>query len=199
MRVRTPVFRGVLSANFKLAKTLAEPMAIGEAKIPSGQIQFPFGNLSIEQGIVSLTSEEPYRPQLLITAGARLYGYDVQMEVSGFADEPTIKFTSVPTLNSEAILLMLTAGELPKRELSISKQQKAARLALFLGRDLIGRLGGDEASAERLTIRSGEDISEQGKATYAVEYKLTDRWSAVGEYDRFNAVNAGLKLKVFSR
>jgi hypothetical protein len=32
-----------------------------------------------------------------------------------------------------------------------------------------------------------------------VEYKLTDRWSLVGEYDRFNALNAGVKWKIYSR
>ena len=51
----------------------------------------------------------------------------------------------------------------------------------------------------RLTIRSGEDISQEGKTTYYLEYKLADDWSVIGEYDRFNALNAGLKWRIFSR
>ena len=42
-------------------------------------------------------------------------------------------------------------------------------------------------------------IAPEGKQTYSVEYKLTDDWSLVGEYDRFGAVNAGVQWKIFSR
>ena len=80
-----------------------------------------------------------------------------------------------------------------------SGEKKAGNLALYLGRDIVARFLGNEDSADRLTIRSGEDISQEGKSTYSVEYKLTDDWSVVGEYDRFNALNAGLKWRIFSR
>lgn len=58
---------------------------------------------------------------------------------------------------------------------------------------------GSDPSKERLTIRSGESISESGRLTYSVEYRLTDRWSIIGEYDEFNAFNTDLKWKVFTR
>ena len=66
-------------------------------------------------------------------------------------------------------------------------------------KDIIARWLGNEDSADRLTIRSGEDISQEGKTTYYLEYKLADDWSVIGEYDRFNALNAGLKWRIFSR
>ena len=72
-------------------------------------------------------------------------------------------------------------------------------MALFLGRDLLAKLGLSDQTQERLTIRSGEEISEQGRPTYHVEYKLTPRWFIVGEYDRFGDFNAGLKWRIFSK
>ena len=72
-------------------------------------------------------------------------------------------------------------------------------MAIFLGKDLLAKLGFGDQNEERLIINSGQEISEQGRPTYSLEYKLTDRWSLVGEYDRFNAFNAGLKWRVYSK
>jgi translocation and assembly module TamB len=199
LKVRSPVFRGELSANLKLEGTLKEPVALGDLKINSGIVQFPFANLRVGQGFVSLTSENPYRPQLAVTASARTYGYDVKMDVSGFANQPVIEFSSNPGLTSEQILLMVTAGELPRDELNFSTQQRAGRLAFFLGKNLMSKFGATGAQDDKLEIRSGENISEQGRQTYYLEYKLSDEWSIVGEYDRFGGLNAGFKWKFFEK
>ncbi|MEW6158490.1 MAG: translocation/assembly module TamB domain-containing protein [Verrucomicrobiota bacterium] len=201
LTVRSPLFRGEASANFKVEGTFREPIALGEATVNSGLIQFPFANLRVTQGLVSLTSADLYRPQLFLTAGARTFGYDLKMDVTGPADEPLIEFSSTPPLSSEEIVLMLTTGELPRNELTFSGQQKASRLALFLGRSLWSKFtgGGEGRGGERLTIRSGENVSETGRQTYSVEYRLTEDWSLVAEYDRFNQLNAGVKWRIYSR
>src|SRR6185436_2118005 len=197
LRVRTPLFRGEISASFQLTGKMKEPVALGEARIASGSVQFPFGTLTVDQGYATLTSENPYQPHLFVIASGRTYGYATKMEVSGPAEEPRVTFTSTPPLTSEQIILMLTAGELPREDVRFSQQQRATRLAVFLGKHFLSRLIGDEAAAERFTIRSGENFSNEGKLTYDLEYRLTDDWSVVGEYDRFNAMNAGLKWRIF--
>jgi hypothetical protein len=68
-----------------------------------------------------------------------------------------------------------------------------------LGRNLLSEFGSGQGGADRLTIRSGEYISEQGKQTYSQEYRLSKDWSIVGEYDRFGVFNAELKWRVYSR
>ena len=93
---------------------------------------------------------------------------------------------------------MVSAGELPRGELNFSSTQKAQRLALFIGKDLLSELG-FASDANRLTIRSGEDISEAGKPTYSVEYKLTDDWSVIGDVHRFNDFNLMLKWRLYSK
>jgi len=94
---------------------------------------------------------------------------------------------------------MITAGQLPQGAYTLTPQQRAQTVALFLGRDLLSKLGYGDQSKERLTINSGEEVSEQGRPTYHVEYKLTDRWSLEGEYDRFGDFNAGFKWRIYSK
>ena len=60
MRVRSPFFQGVASANFNVTGTMVEPMALGEASISSGTVIFPFATLAVRQALVSLSSEHPY-------------------------------------------------------------------------------------------------------------------------------------------
>lgn len=199
MKLRTPVFRGAVSANMKLNGTLREPLALGDATIDSGTLQFPFANFEVTQGFVSLTSDNPYRPGIFVTATSRAFGYDLQMNLNGPADQPIIEFTSTPTLTSEQIILMVTTGEVPKKAFEYSQQQKAQKLAMFLGKSFISKFSSDEGGAERLSITTGEEISEKGRETYSLEYKLTDKWSIVGEYDRFGALNAGFKWRVYSK
>jgi translocation and assembly module TamB len=199
LKVRSPFFRGQLSADLKLEGTLEEPIALGEVTINSGLVQFPFASLDVTQGLISLTSADPYRPRLFVTAGARALGYDVKMEVSGKADAPVIQFSSIPPLSSEQVVLMLTAGELPKQENSVSAQQRASRLALFLGKNLLSEFSSGQGGTDRLSIRSGEYMSETGQQTYSLEYRINKTWSIVGEYDRFGAFNADLKWRLYSR
>lgn len=199
LKVRTPLFRGEISTQMEINGTMREPIALGEVRIDSGTIQFPFANLSVTHGLVTLSSDDPYRPKLFVIAGTRAFGYDVKMEVTGTADSPVIEFSSTPPLSSEQLLLMLTAGEMPREETRVSNQQRASRLALFLGKNLLSEFSSGQGGADRLTLRSGEYLSDEGKQTYSLEYRLTDDWSIVGEYDRFGEFNASLKWRVYSR
>ena len=94
---------------------------------------------------------------------------------------------------------MLTAGEIPRQgEFSFTPEQRAQRLAFFVGRGMLSDLGigGD---SNRLTVRSGENVTETGRPTYSVEYELTHDWSVIGQYDRFNDFNLMLKYRVYSK
>lgn len=199
LRLRTPFFNGNLSAATKLTGTLGAPHAAGEARVVSGRVIFPFGTLVVDQGYAILADNDSRGPNLRINASGRTMNYEIRMEITGPMDGANLVFSSTPPLNSEEILLMLTAGELPRKEYAFSTQAKAGRLATFLGKDLVTRFTGNEAAEERLIVNTGENISEDGKLTYSVEYKFTERWSIIGEYDRFNAFNADLKWKIFSR
>ncbi len=197
LTVRTPFFRGEVSASLDLRGDLGEPLALGDVRIASGNITFPFATLAVKQGFVTLGSANPYAPQLFITAAGRAYAYDLRVEVSGSAESPVLEFTSVPPLTSEQILLMVTTGQVPRNDFSLSTQQRAQGLGVFVGKSVLSQLG--YGGGDKLTIHSGENISESGRTTYSVEYKLTEDVSLVGEYDRFDKYNAGVKWRVFSK
>jgi translocation and assembly module TamB len=101
-------------------------------------------------------------------------------------------------------LLMVMTGQPPATQstattanpLASANGQRLALLGAYLGRGLFADLGlGGE---DRLEISSGEQISDQGRETYEFEYKLDDRWSLTGEYDRFDSYNAGVKWRVYT-
>ncbi len=201
LRVQTPLFQGKVSTVLSVEGTLKDPLALGQVKIDSGStISFPFSSLDVKQGFVSLTSEDPYRPTLFVTAASRRFGYDVKMEATGPVDQPVVQFSSIPGLSSEEIVLMLTAGQIPRGlGVTTTTQQRAQGLALFVGKNILSDFGIGGTGADRLTMRTGEEISELGRPTYDIEYKLTDRLSLIGEYDRFDQYNLNVKYKIYSK
>lgn len=199
LRARTTLFNGVASTKFHLVGTLGEPRALGDVRIEDGQVLFPFARFQLQDATVRLSEENPYDPQLAIFGMSRRYGYDIKLEVTGAGSSPQVVFSSNPPLSSEQLLLLVMAGETPKNEVNYSTTQRFARLGTFFGQSLLSSLGGGGGGEDRLTISSGERVSRQGRETYDVEYKLNDRWAAVGEYDEFDAYNLGFKWRALPK
>jgi translocation and assembly module TamB len=199
LRVRTPVFTGVASANFRLGGTLGEPRAIGDVKLDEGHVIMPFASFELQQGVVRLTEANPYEPTLFVRGTGRRFGYNLKLEVDGSAGSPNVALSSSPALDSEQVLLMVMTGAPPTDEINVSATQRVTRIGTFLGQSLLGSLGGNATSGDRLSIASGEKISRQGKETYEIEYKLSDQLTLVGEYNEFDEQNAGLKWRIFPR
>ncbi|WP_175414898.1 translocation/assembly module TamB domain-containing protein [Nibricoccus aquaticus] len=196
--LRTPLFNGVVSGRFQLGGTLFEPIAIGQATFDEGTILLPFAALRLTSGSVRLAQADPYSPQLAINAASRSLGYDVRMELSGSASDPTLTFSSSPSLTSEQVLLMVMAGEPPRTDITSSTSDRAASIGVYLGKSLFSDFLGDPTAAERFTFSSGADVSRSGKETLEFEYMLDKRWSLVGERDEFDDYNAGIKLRILT-
>ncbi len=199
MRLRSTLFVGVASAHFRLTGTLGEPRAVGEVVVESGQVLLPFATFKVEQGTVRLTEADPFALGLFVSGTARRYGYDLRMEITGSAAQPVVTFSSSPPLDAKQVLLMVMAGEMPHDEVVYGSNQRVARLGAYLGQSLISSFGGDSSEAERLSISTGERVSQQGRETYNVEYQLSDRFALVGEYDEFDDFNAGVKWRIRAR
>lgn len=198
LHVVTPVFRGRVSAALQLGGTLREPVALGDVTLPSGTVTFPFGGLKVDSGRVSLSRSNPFVPSLAFQASGMNFGYDVRMDVSGAATAPNVLFSSVPPLSSMQILLMLTSGDIPGDAFSYSSRSRMQQIGMFVGKEFLGKLTGDPEN-DRLSMRSGEEVTDRGQLTYSIEYRLSPRWALFGQRDRFDSYGAGIKWRVFSK
>jgi len=196
IRIRMPVFSGLASTHFHLGGTLGDPRAIGEATIDEGTVRMPFASFQVRQGAVRLTEEDPFEPTIFLRGVGQHWGYDLTLEINGKASSPNISFTSSPALDPEQVLLMVMTGAAPANEVNSSLTHRAVQIGAFFGQSLMSSLTGGGDNQDRLSIESGAKISEQGKETYDIEYKLSDRWTLTGEYDEFDQYIAGLKWRV---
>jgi translocation and assembly module TamB len=199
LRVISPAFKGEVSVGLHLLGSLREPLAVGAVTVDSGKLLFPFGTVDLEHGRVDLTREDPYRPRLDFRGVGQNYGYAITLDLRGPIEAPGLTFQSVPPLSARQILLLLTAGEIPRSDFGYSATDKAGRVGYYIGREFVNRFLGSTSTSERLTLRTGEYITDEGKPTYSLFYRLSDRWSAFGEYDRFRDFNSGLRFKVLTK
>ncbi len=196
MRLHSTAFVGVASAHLRLLGRLDDPRAIGDVTVDTGQVLLPFAAFKVDQGAVRLTEADPYSLTLNISGTARRYGYDLRMDITGTAAQPVTTFSSSPPLEARQVLLMVMAGEMPHDEIVYGSTQRVARIGAYLGQSLITTFGGESTDADRLSITTGERVSEQGRETYDIEYQLNDRFTLVGEYDEYDDFNAGIKWRV---
>lgn len=198
VRMRTTVFTGIASPRFHLAGTLGEPRAVGEVDVDEGQVLFPFATFTVQFGVLRLPEADPYHPKIALTAVSNRQDYQLRMEASGSPESPNLQFSSIPPLEPAQVLLLVTAGQASRNETAgagTNDQRRLTRLGAYLGKGFFSGLGGGDEN--RLEITSGDQVSQMGRETYDVEYKLNDRWSLVGEYDQFDYYNAGLKWRVY--
>ncbi len=198
MRLETPVLSGVASVEAHLDGTLASPRAIGEVTMDSGTVRLPFARLNVESAYARLTAANPYEPEIYLLGSGRRLGYELQMELSGDANDPRLELSSSPALPASDVLLMVMAGVAPKDEVNYTQGRRALQFGVYLGQELVGDVLGLEGG-DRLTVTTGERLSRRGRETYRFGYDLNDRWTVTGEYDEFDYYNAGLKWRWFPR
>lgn len=199
IRLRTPAADGTLSLDMKLQGKLKEPFATGRLEFDEGNLYFPFSSFTIDYGIAELPVDDPYSPSVELLGSSRRFGYDISVEITGSAYDPQIHFSSNPPLSSEQIMLMVMAGENPDGMFDYTGAQRASKLGTYFSKGLFA--SGDSGSGflSRLSIDSGENLSEQGKETMEIEYRLDDQFQLVGEYDEYDFWNVGLRWQILQR
>lgn len=203
LRIRNPVFSTLVSADLRLGGSLGEPIMTGEATLERGSFLFPFARFNIRQGRVELTEANPYVPEVFVSAGTRLYGYDLLLELTGPSTDPVLELSSAPPLESGTILQMVSTGRRPDE--GAERGIRFEALGVYLGRGILDQLRVDAPDEmeptllEQFDLTIGADITESGRSTIEAVLPLTDRWSAIGEYDRFDDFNLNLQYKIYER
>ncbi|WP_309399835.1 translocation/assembly module TamB domain-containing protein [Cerasicoccus maritimus] len=195
LRVRVPTFEGVVSADFDMRGPLRRPLMYGQAELEHGIIMFPFATLRVDGGAVEIPQNDPDVPMLNITASGRAYGYDIQLRVTGTANEPIIAFTSTPSLEQSDIILMVTSGQIPNHDRSA--ESRLSGIGIYIGRSFLVDLGLIDPLDDVLTVNIGEDVSTSGKDTINIRYKLNDDWDVVGAYDKYDAYYLDFEYTIY--
>ena len=198
MRLETPAAAGVLTMDMELKGTLKEPLAIGRVEFENGRLMFPFASFDLTEGLIELRIEDPYTPALSLIGEGQRFRYDLGIEILGSAYDPRIRFTSSPPLSSEQILLMVMAGDVPDENFSYSASQRASKIGTYLSQGLL-LSGGGEGLGSRFSLVTGQNLSEQGKETLEMEFRLDDQFQLLGEYDEYDAWNTGIRWRAIRR
>jgi translocation and assembly module TamB len=200
VRVRTTAYNGTASAHFLLGGTFAEPRAVGEVAVDQGQVLFPFATFKVQQATVRLREADPFHAVVNLNATSQRRDYQLRLEMTGELPAPNVTITSTPALGAADVLLMVMTGQPPVGDTPYATTGSGPRFALlgaYLSRGFFQNLG--FSGEDRLEISAGEHISRSGRETYEFEYKLGEHWSLQGEYDEFDAYNAGVKWRVYTQ
>ncbi len=192
-RVRSPYFRALVSANLALRGTFRKPELVGGLRVASGDILFPSVKMELDSGEAFIERTRPSEVQLNFSGIAQVSSYVITMEVEQTLDDPSVYFSSTPTLPNSEIIRLLATGGLAGGEVGA--------VGVYLGKGLLGVGAGgvDSSLADRLTVDIGEAGGRDGGNTFGVQYRINDRLSLNGGYDIYEAHNLDLIWSVFKR
>jgi hypothetical protein len=205
-RIKTNVANGMIRPDLRLVGTGEVPYLLGEIYLDQTILVMPAHRITIEQGVIRFTEENPFVPNLDIRAGFRRYGYDVTILVEGNVTEPIITMSSVPPLESEELLLFVTTGQPPQE--AANAQEALGTVAVYLAQDWLRRFFGDlstqeeESLFDRIEIEFGRDATNQGAETIEGRFLLrrdnlfeNDALFLTGERDAYSDFNLGLRIR----
>lgn len=205
-RIKTNVANGMLRPDVRLVGTGEVPYLQGEIYLDRTILSMPAHRITIEQGVIRFTEENPFVPSLDILAGFRRYGYDVTIVVEGDILEPIITMSSVPPLEAEDLLLFTTTGQPPQE--AANAQEALGTVAVYLAQDWLRRFFGDlsteeeESLFDRIEIEFGRDSTNQGAETIEGRFLLrrdnfleNDALFLTGERDAYSDFNLGVRLR----
>ena len=191
LRVRSPYFRGLLSADFDLGGRFARPKLIGSVLTEDAELRFPGAKIKLDRGEAFIEEGRSEVVQLEASGVARTGSYIIAMDLSNTLDDPHIEFQSTPGLTNAQIVRLLATGS--------TRSGGAGTVGLYLGKGLLAGPGMDDGLMDRLTIDLGEQVTREGKETVAVRYDLSEDYYLKGEYDEYDAYTLDLVWSLFER
>lgn len=205
-RIKTNVANGMIRPDLRLVGTGEVPYLLGEIYFDRTILNMPAHRITLEQGVIRFTEDNPFVPTLDLRAGFRRYGYDVTIIVEGDVTAPVITMSSVPPLSAEELLLFTTTGQPPQE--NANAQEALGTVAVYLAQDWLRRFFGDlsteeeESLFDRIEIEFGRDSTNQGAETIEGRFLLrrdnlfeNDALYLTGERDAYSDFNLGLRIR----
>ncbi|MGB0952809.1 MAG: translocation/assembly module TamB domain-containing protein [Planctomycetota bacterium] len=205
LHLRSNLARGQMRPQLSLEGTGAVPVLRGEVYLNDVSMALPATRLYLQPSIVRFLEDDPFHPHLELLGRSSLYGYEVQVVVTGHYDQPQVLLTSSPPLPEADILVLLTTGQPPANRLD--RRAAAGTVALYLARDFLTTFfGNDSIDAEenllnRIEINFGRDQTRNGVETVNGRLRLRDNVLREGDIlyleggrDAFEDYFLGLEL-----
>ncbi len=110
VRIETHDLSLVSDIELHLQGTLANPVAVGNVYLRSGQAIFRGNRYTLTRGDISMTNPFQTEPVLDLQVHSRVDKYDLTLEVTGPPDQVRFAYRSDPPLPTEDILSLLAFG-----------------------------------------------------------------------------------------
>lgn len=180
--VRGNVANGTALADLHLRGTGAKLLLDGNVNVQNLVASLPFSKLTISDGNVNFTPDQPLDPLLNLTGTSQVRNYLVTVLISGRSRDPKITFISDPPLGQEQIVSLLATGATTD-ELAGNAQALAGKATLLVVQDLYRRTFKKKTSsraepqsslADRVDINLGDTDPATGKQQVGAGFKVTD-------------------------
>ncbi|MCP4293299.1 MAG: hypothetical protein GY780_15855 [bacterium] len=162
------------------------PMVVlkGSAGVPQGTLKFMNNIFDVETANIKFNNSAPPNPHLNIKLTSDVSGYLINLEVSGFANEPVVELSSEPDMNQADIIAVLLFGQ-PANDLDNDQRGRAneendpgaqlrdnlAALAVVFGGAGIQNKVSNTLGVDMVELGSGSD----GDSTLSVGKFLTPK------------------------
>ena len=205
VQLKNNVFDARLRPQLALTGTGRVPLLRGPVYFEESTLSLPSGRLRIESGLIRFREEDPFFPELVVSASMRIKGYAIDAQISGRFDRPEIVLSSSPPLANDDLLVLFLTGQLPEGGSGDRNRRAAETVAVYLAQDIALRWLFEmdpEAEAsllDRLELEVGAEVTREGSSTIKATYYLTDRQRGVGrtpyltaERDLYDKINFGV-------
>jgi translocation and assembly module TamB len=200
--VKNNLVDGAMRPQLTLVGTGEVPVLNGTIFVDPTRVSLPSGTLHVDSGLIQFRQNDPFVPQLELSAKTRLWGYDIRAYVTGPYDEPEIELSSIPPLPQEDLLVLFLTGTLPSATDGNASREAATTVALYFAKDLLSNWlssdSEDEGLLDRVEFVVGADVSRTGAQTWSVKYFINEAEKGTGfahyalaERDVYDKVNYG--------
>jgi translocation and assembly module TamB len=190
-----------VTADLHLGGTGQLPFLEGALDFSDGRIILPFTSFEVESGVLHFRADQPYDPELQISAHSRRRSIDIDVNVTGPVSEPEATLTSNPSLPSDELWILVTTGRLPK-EFGVNKRFAISLLGTYFARELYGELfagsstEAHESLIDRFSVDSGTEISTTGAENIVLDFDMSEHWFLEAERDIYLDYNAGVGYRI---
>ncbi len=181
-QLRGNVANGTALADLHLRGPGAKLQLDGNVNVQNLVASLPFSKLTISDGNINFTPDQPLDPVLNLTGTSTIRNYLVTVFITGRSHDPKITFSSDPPLAQEQIVSLLATGATTD-ELAGNAQALAGKATLLVVQDLYRRTFKKKTSsraepqsslADRVDLNVGDTDPATGKQQVGAGFKITD-------------------------